>query len=334
MNRSRDDPRSNPLAVTFFRYRGLVIRSLRSDIDQGHKRTGDVVLAGIITLLLIDAQQGASPHWRCHLEGLQGLITLRGGIRSLAGSPSLAPLLHCFVFLAVIGDTSSPASDVAMTTLQLETDFILEQFGRGLFAFQMCPTPLFAEIIKINHLRGRASKQDPAELNGLTHEASNILLRIHAFSSEQWTMSKPSSKEDWILVGNVYQAAVALYCILSLQSLSVLPRTPLLRARHTSHGQLLQALLNEALSSPRIKRFVLWPLVVLGVQAVNGGAGMRAFVRQQLPEMSRHIGSYVPLSAKDVLEKFWASGETRWDACFDRPYTLATQIAVDLSGLT
>ncbi|KAG2421613.1 hypothetical protein HFD88_005588 [Aspergillus terreus] len=334
MNRTRDDPRSNPLAVTFFRYRGLVIRSLRSDIDRGHKRTGDVVLAGIITLLLIDAQQDASPHWKCHLEGLQRLITLRGGIRSLAGSPSLAPLLHCFVCLAVIGDTSSPASDVAMSTLQLETDFILEQFGRRLFAFQMCPTPLFAEIIKINHLRARASKQDPAELNGLTHEASNILNRIHAFSSEQWTMSKPSSKEDWILVGNVYQAAVALYCILSLQSLSVLPRTPLLRARQTYHGQHLQALLNEALPSPRIKRFILWPLVVLGVQAVNGGAGMRAFVREQLPEMSRHIGSYVPLTAKDVLEKFWASGETRWDACFDRPYALATQIAVDLSGLT
>jgi hypothetical protein len=57
MNRTRDDPCSNPLAVTFFRYRGLVIRSLRSDIDRGHKRTGDVVLAGIITLLLIDVSR-------------------------------------------------------------------------------------------------------------------------------------------------------------------------------------------------------------------------------------------------------------------------------------
>ncbi|KAL5362946.1 fungal-specific transcription factor domain-containing protein, partial [Aspergillus floccosus] len=333
MNRIRNDSVFNPLAVTFFRYRGLVIRSLSSDIDEGHKRTGDVVLAGIITLLLVDVQQGASPHWRCHLEGLQKLITLRGGIRALAGIPSLAPLLHCFVSLAVIGDTSSPASDLAMTTLQLETDFILERFGSGIFAFQMCPTHLFAEIIRINHLRARASKQDPAELNDLIHEAYNILRRIHDFSSEQWTQSKPSSKVDWMLLGNVYQAAVALYCILSLQSLSILPRTPLFRASCTSHGQYLQQQLNKALPSPRIKRFTLWPLVVLGVEAVNGGAGMRAFVREQLPEMSRHVGSYVPLTAKDVLERFWASGETRWDACFDRSYMLVTQIAVDLSGL-
>lgn len=54
MNQMRNDPQSKSLAVTFYRYRGLVIRSLRNDINQGHKRASDVVLAGIITLLLVD----------------------------------------------------------------------------------------------------------------------------------------------------------------------------------------------------------------------------------------------------------------------------------------
>lgn len=48
------------------------------------------------------AQQGASPHWRYHIEGLQKLIMLRGGIRSLARSASLAPLLHCFVLYVIV----------------------------------------------------------------------------------------------------------------------------------------------------------------------------------------------------------------------------------------
>lgn len=78
---------------------------------------------------------------------------------------------------------------------------------------------------------------------------------------------------------------------------------------------------------------MLWPLVMLGMEAVHGGAAMRSFVAKELPELSRHIGTYVPLTAKAVLEKFWASGETRWDACFDRPYAFAAQIAVDLSGV-
>lgn len=78
---------------------------------------------------------------------------------------------------------------------------------------------------------------------------------------------------------------------------------------------------------------MLWPLVVLGVEAVNGDLEMRSFVEKQLPEMSRQVGTSVPLTAKAVIERFWASGETRWDACFDRPYVFVTQIAVDLQQL-
>lgn len=236
---------------------------------------------------------------------------------------------------AIIGDTTTPASELFMSTQLLEeADFILEQFGSGVFAFLMCPKSLFAEVIKINHLRVRASKQDPAELENLAQEAYQILQRIQFFSSEQWAESKPSSKGDWILVGNLFQAAVMIYCILSLQSLSVLPLTPQLRASCTSNSQLLQILLKDALSSPRTKRFLVWPLVVLGVEAVNGSALMRNFVREQLSELSCYIGSHAPLTAKDVLERFWASGKTDWDACFDRPYMFPMQIAVDISKLS
>ncbi|KAM0100700.1 hypothetical protein ACP6JE_004703 [Aspergillus fumigatus] len=282
----RNDPQSKSLAVTFYRYRGLVIRSLRNDINQGHKRASDVVLAGIITLLLVD-------------------VSLKCSMRNHP------PILN----------------HILLRKAQQEN------LGNGVFDFQMCPKPLFAEIIRINHLRVQAWKQSPTRPGPLAQEAYGVLNRINTFSSERWADSKPSSKEDWRIVGESYQAAVSLYCILSLQSLSVLPLNPSLRASCASCGRLLQDLLNEALSSPRIKRSVLWPLVVLGVLAVNGGAGMRAFVREHLPEMSRHIGSYVPLMAKALLEKFWASGETSWDACFDKPYTVVTQIAVDLSQL-
>lgn len=232
----------------------------------------------------------------------------------------------------IIGNTTSPASDLAMTASHFnELDFILEQYSRGIFPFQMCPPPLFAEMIKINHLRMLATKDEHPGVEALSQEAYGILSCIDSFSPEQWAEPKPASKGEWILVGSVYRAAVTLYCISSLQSLSVLPLSRSMRAQRTTDAQLLQELLNEALSSPRIKRFMLWPLVVLGVEAVNGGLEMRDFVEKQLPELSRHVGTYAPLMAKGVLERFWASGETSWDACFHRPYAFATQIAVDLS---
>lgn len=54
INRTRNDPQCNVLAETFYWYRGLVIRSLNEDISVEHKCTGDIVIAGIITLLLAD----------------------------------------------------------------------------------------------------------------------------------------------------------------------------------------------------------------------------------------------------------------------------------------
>jgi hypothetical protein len=60
---------------------------------------------------------------------------------------------------------------------------------------------------------------------------------------------------------------------------------------------------------------------------------IRAFVVQALLALAHHSGSCVPLTAKQVLEAFWASGQTGWDACFARPYVFTGQIAVDTRRL-
>lgn len=74
---------------------------------------------------------------------------------------------------------------------------------------------------------------------------------------------------------------------------------------------------------------MLWPLVLLGVEAVHRGPETRDFVVKQLPGLSHDTGSYVILTATLVLEAFWDSGETSWDACFDMPYAFTIQIVVD-----
>jgi len=54
INRTRSGRQSKALTETYYRYRGLAIRSLREDIDRACRRTSDVVLAGIMTLMLSD----------------------------------------------------------------------------------------------------------------------------------------------------------------------------------------------------------------------------------------------------------------------------------------
>ncbi|KAB5513132.1 putative C6 finger domain protein [Coniochaeta sp. 2T2.1] len=331
LNRTRDVGFSKKLMETFYLYRGLALRSLREDIDVEHKRTSDVVLAGIMNFLLLDVQQGCTSNWRHHLDGVQKLITLRGGIRGVAQSKPLEASLLCFVLLAVIGNTTCPASDMTTSQWHLDQlDFILERYGSKMFPFLTCPPPLFAEIVKVNHLRMRAVQQQGL----VTMEAVEILHRLDQFSAEEWALSKPYSVKPWLSIGNVYKASITIYCILSLQSLSALPQSDALRLRCAAEGRNLQEFLAEAASSPGIGKFMLWPLVMLGVEAVNGPEQLQRFVQQQLPEMSRHVGSFAPLTAKSVLEKFWASGHKSWDACFDKPYAFATQIAVDMSRIT
>jgi hypothetical protein len=260
----------------------------------------------------------------------------------------------------------------------------------------LCPLPLFAELLRINHLRSQAAAAfspaptpeqrqicDGSDLSGSTW---SILSRIeHGFSASDWAdyksrMSNPCSptpisptqasstpardrRHDWLLVGRAYQSAAALYCILSLQSVSLLTApTPSsskfgldLQERCTAHARILRTLLAEGLASARIKRFLVWPLVVLGVCAHPGhgflsspgqegggnweggegeeGEGLQEFVKRSLRELSCYAGSCVPLTAEGMLNRYWATATPVWDRCFDRPYVFTGQVAVDTKAL-
>ncbi|KAJ5094964.1 hypothetical protein N7532_007255 [Penicillium argentinense] len=158
MNQSGHNPDSKSLEKNFYNYRGHVIRSLNNDLHMIKKRDSHRVLTGILTLLLLDAQQGISQHWRYHMEGVRGLITLRGGMHKVAVQFAAMPIVLCYVFLAVNGDTASPASDMLITSIPADEIYlVIKQFGGNGFAFQMCPMSLFVEIMNINRIRARAS---------------------------------------------------------------------------------------------------------------------------------------------------------------------------------
>jgi hypothetical protein len=236
-----------------------------------------------------------------------------------------------------MGDTTSPASNLGIASWQPdELDFILQFYGADKNPCRTCPASLFAEIIKLNDLRARTARRESgSDTSDLTQEGYTILSHVYSFHLEQWVDSKPPPlRNEWLVLGDLHQAAVALYCIHSLQSLSLFPDSEELSTRCRMLGRRLQFLLDQAIASPRMRLFVLWPLVVLGVEALNGGEAMRTFVEESMLKMSHHIGSYAPMVADAVLRKFWGSGERRWDACFDQPYIFLAQTAVDVSAIS
>ncbi|KAL2823284.1 C6 zinc finger domain-containing protein [Aspergillus cavernicola] len=333
MNQTGHDPNSKSLENTFYRYRGLMIRSLNDDISIPNKRNGDIILAGILTLLMADAQQGISQHWRCHIEGVRRLIILRGGMHRLVISPGVLPIVLSFIHVVVTADTSSPASDMLVEGLDLEELYLMvKQYGGNGYGFQMCPTPLFAEIVKINHIRNRISKPNCTNEDDFQKNAYEVLRRVYNFSPAAWIESNEYLTEESRLIVDIYQSAVALYCMSSLQSIGALPPDPLLRNNCDMERRILHGLLERALRQ-RPHGYTFWPLMVLGVRAVDGGPALRAFVRENMIDLSASSGTYSPLAAKEILGRFWASGRTEWDACFDKPHMFTTVLTVNRGQL-
>lgn len=262
-----------------------------------------------------------------------------------------------------MANTVSPASDqLTLTCQESLAEIIPEYYGNSLFPVLLCPPTLFAEIIRINSLRARAAAAAAAssslpEADGapertaadLRRGAREVLERVLAFCPQEWTdsnkdqhaPSSSSSSEDdgrdparlWLLLSRTYQSATALYCIASLRGLGLLPRRSNddeeVEARRVEHRDRLGSSLREALVAPELKLWLMWPLVVAGMnagagEAVSDDAGgqeeLRGYVRRELGKMATGLGTPLPLTARGALDRFWGRGGGGWDECFDRPY--------------
>ncbi|KAJ5366485.1 hypothetical protein N7541_000426 [Penicillium brevicompactum] len=258
----------NALNHKFLYCRGLIINSLRDEINTEDKKTSNFLVAGILTLVLVDVRQGMShTSWRYHLNAIRKIINLRGGFRSFSESPGAIPLLHSFMVFEVLGDTSSPVSDLAVNEDQIDEIYsMMDEYAEEMDLFRIIPAPLFIAIIKINHLRSRAA--DLSLRDGQTSEAYEILYAILIFLPEDWALSKSKTQEsDFTTIAIAYKAAVTLYCISSLQSVAVLPATHYLTNIEISMTRMLKQTLSKALCSAKFMRLLLWPLVVLGALA-------------------------------------------------------------------
>lgn len=172
----------------------------------------------------------------------------------------------------------------------------------------------------ISQLRNRAAaslilSEDYASQ---VQEAYNILDDIQAFSPNEW--AKEPHFDEWVLVGTIYKAAVAIYCIMSLQSLNVLPCSPEMEDMRCAFGDGLLEGLRIGVKSSRIIQFILWPTIVAGAEAAHRSRECQNCIRERLQDISRSIGSSSPLKARTVLEHFWERKASSWDECFDHPY--------------
>lgn len=245
-------------------------------------------------------------------------------------------------------------------------DLIPKYYGDGIMPILLCPTMLFAEIIRINALRAQAAAQG-ADLD--LQEARETLQRILAFCPEGWAHrnfsqindnehedrrhSNADQKRDddaarglWLLLGHIYRSATALYCLALLHTSAPLSEV---EAHQREHRRRLVSSLEGALAAPELRLWLMWPVVVAGLEAGSSAmapdsegesdperasddeqrgwvAAVRGLVRGELGRMAGELGTPLPVMARGALERFWARGvgATGWEECFEGPYAFVT----------
>lgn len=195
---------------------------------------------------------------------------------------------------------------------------LIDERYEEIFPSCLCPLAIFKDIMHINDLRRRA-KEAAMDFTTGTVEAMELLVRIHAFSPEQWAKPRAEFKEELTLLATMYHCATMLYCILSLQDLALLDRTLPLRAMRAAYADMLFDAMKQAFVFPEVKSFSVWIITIAGVEAAERGTMAQAWVDEQLTTLRHEYGVGSSLIARNMLRKFWRSRQAGWENCFDQP---------------
>ncbi|CAI6042837.1 unnamed protein product [Clonostachys chloroleuca] len=335
----------NAMAVKLRRHRGAAISAVASGLSHKEAQWQDKTLISVVLLLL--SEHSLSPNWWQHLDGAYSLIDMRGGLPHLISSmPRYRNLFRYFFHIDVFGATTAPCVDERRVQQQLSVIGHLKTlYGDGLLTSTPCPPELVSCIIFTNYIRSQQrslTSSSPSNSFISLEDSYHPLHQILAFDPQAWASSlslhksQGSDPEDrhkhlppswnWTRIGRIYQSAVALYCVESVDPPPELGHADIRYAHREILLQQLRQLTHG--SRNQLRKLVIWPMVIAGLVLDFDDQVSQDFVTEELTWLSATLGTAAPLIARDLLRRLWHSsvysryGRT-WEDLFDRPYVFA-----------
>ncbi|KAL5439861.1 hypothetical protein PMIN07_004876 [Paraphaeosphaeria minitans] len=306
-----------------WQHRGDAIQELYRRIADPKTMYSLATITSIVVFMTNELQSQWFPQWRSHIDVLMRIMKVRGGLMQMYHSAFyMHPTVVLLYLVVTVSNTTSPAHDhvVLAPILNQELEDV-EELYHEIFPYCLCPPAVFFFVVRISNLRRETSQALILEddLTGHSQLAANLLSQIQAFSVDDWA-HPGDENEDWLLIGSAYKHAAAVYCIMSLQALALLPEDAHTNLQLEDHGDLLVSFLKRVLVSPRIQRNASWPLSMAGVEAGYRGEARRKWIEDTCSDLSHLLGTNAPLSLKVVLKRYWDSGNLGWEECFHKPY--------------
>lgn len=245
--------------------------------------------------------------------------------------------------------TTSPRSTITHTNSWINgqiqyLEIIPALYKNGLSTCFACPAELFVDIIRINQLRASHQLLSKTKMHQSTAFCQEILPHILQFSPLEWVATNlcdqnPAMPSDiqaiesvmsgWLSIAEIYHAAVTLYCIGSLARF-IPSDSPISQARIASYSSIkfhLIKLFSATDGMAQMRKLLLWPLIIAGIETGPDDIGFTSFITEQLNWMSSALGTFAPIEAIQFLESHWRSldnyplsQEKTWDSMFDKHF--------------
>lgn len=314
----------------FYHYHGRAIQALNTELSSNKCLLSTQTLTNVWILMAAEAFRDPSVGVQVHIRGFLALIDLLGGLQKIVSMQNTQiSTLQGFFVTCVFSSTSSPPKDPIVRVSQMDIDDLHKLYTCSAIPDALCPSQLFLDIVRINRLRFEAANKPSIMAPGNLGQDSlrDILRDIWSFTPEHWaqTCGYPHPDKS-LLIARTFQYSVALYAIVSLSdafcSFDDLSQSD---GDGFPSGQQSRKLLfkNIGLSMDSgCVETMAWPLAVAGVVAKT--TSERAAVEASIDKFVDYIGFITAMqSIKTTLQRYWASGKTGWDNCFDRSHFFA-----------
>jgi transcription factor-like protein len=344
-----DDKRSSTLdsheMTMVHHHQACAARLLSDNISTvSTSRPNQQLLRSIHMFLSSHIQQGAYTPWRSHLNGAHGLLALWGPKACMGDGDFVYFML---MMTNVFGTTTTP-SHLITEEIILQHRFYLEIIDDLEVDFMSSLTPvppaLVKAVAKINMLRaawGHGGNPSPREPN-----PAEMLSSLEQFSCAGWAetgtcensvlsvQSSPSVQQDswsrsWEMLIRSFRDAAILYLIISTSGRRNSSTDSLQAIRRTTHHALRQSidwLFEAKLTGGTHHKFIIWPMVIAGVEAVYAGDERHLkSLQHRLQGVTRDLGTLAMRDAAGFLGNLWdrshdnALGNTSyqcWDEIF------------------
>ncbi|KAK5988068.1 Phomenoic acid biosynthesis cluster-specific transcriptional regulator-like protein [Cladobotryum mycophilum] len=309
------------LWAKFYHHIGRALFGVNDDIAILRDIIGlESIVMSIWLLIIAEGWFSDSLSWRPHAVGFWRLLESHGGLgRVAAHSPSLGlPLRDCLVFTTAF-NTTSPSHDLIAEASRVDLNDAYLIYRVQIHLMFYCPPALFLDIIRISRLRLELATNDSSCSDGEPSSFCHLLGSIDSYSMHTMLMCWPRTDDLFFTIAQIFRSAVAVYGNLTVPCIYSACDCQKLREFHRDN---LFHLIRTVVNYPVHAVSIFWPLVVAGVAARTGDE--RGLIGEHILSIVHGIYNHGtgPIVALAVLRKFWESGKTEWDECFDRPYSI------------